>query len=260
MERTISAEERIKRAEEIYQKRKMQGGIRVSTSNVNSKKQPEYRLFKKLILQVIICLLIYFIFYLIQNSNYIFSKNVINGTKEFLTYDINFQNVFNQIGNYYNENIAVLFNKKEEEQEISNNDIVNEIMQEESGTTNKEEVVNEVVNETVNENANEAVLSVSADEEQSKEEKVEIQEQQPLTQMEIDANEIKANYSFILPLKGTITSRYGPRTATGIVSANHAGIDIAANEGTIFIAAMEGTVTEISTERWLWKPCLYKKW
>ena len=82
------------------------------------------------------------------------------------------------------------------------------------------------------------ILQTSADEEQSK----------PLSQMEIDANDIKANYSFILPLKGTTTSRFGPREATEIVSANHAGIDIGVNEGTVFTAAMEGTVTYVSSQ------------
>ena len=66
--------------------------------------------------------------------------------------------------------------------------------------------------------------------------------------MEIDANYIKQNYNLILPLKGTISSRFGPRTATEIVSANHAGIDIAVNEGTVFVASMEGKVTFVSSE------------
>ena len=58
MERAISPEERIKRAEEIYNRRKMQSGIRVSTSNVNTKSKVEYSLFKKLVLQILICLVI----------------------------------------------------------------------------------------------------------------------------------------------------------------------------------------------------------
>ena len=66
--------------------------------------------------------------------------------------------------------------------------------------------------------------------------------------MEIDANEIKKNYNLIRPLKGTVSSRFGPRTPTNIISANHAGIDIAANEGTVFISSMEGKVTCVSTE------------
>ena len=296
MERTLSSEERIRRAEEIYQRRKMQGGVRVSTSNVNSKKQPEYQLFKKLALQIAICLLIYFIFYLIQNSNYIFSENVINKTREFLSYDINFQNMFNQIGDYYNEHIAGLFGNKNEAEENSENqniegetaaeNTVNEnvssenVLTENAGNenaitdnTNGENLQNENANSesAINENSNtqensagigggeegENLLTNEVVNEITKEASADEEQTQPLTQMEIDANEIKANYSLIVPLKGVISSRFGPRTATSIVSANHAGIDIAANEGTVFIAAMEGKVTYISPDRRLWKSCLY---
>ena len=98
MERALSAEERIKRAEEIYQRRKMQNGVRVSTRNVNTREKTEYSLLKKMIIQILVCLLVYLIFYLIHNSNYIFSENVISKTREFLSYDINFQEVFNNIG------------------------------------------------------------------------------------------------------------------------------------------------------------------
>ena len=66
--------------------------------------------------------------------------------------------------------------------------------------------------------------------------------------MEIDAQYIKANYSLIRPLNGVISSRFGPREATEIISANHEGIDIAADEGTVFIASMEGTVTDVIDE------------
>ena len=66
--------------------------------------------------------------------------------------------------------------------------------------------------------------------------------------MEIDADYIKENYSFKLPLKGTVTSRYGTREPTEIVSANHQGIDIGANTGTAIYAAMEGTVSLVSSE------------
>lgn len=251
MEKTLSSEERIRRAEEIYQKRRMQGGVRVSTKNVNSKKQLEYGLFKKLFLQIVICLLIYFIFYLIQNSNYIFSENVINKTREFLSYDINFQEVFNQIENYYNEHIAGFFKNEKEATDLDNNS--NEQKSNANEVYENQENIN-VVNETgigggeegenllVNEVINEITKETSADEEQLK----------PLTQMEIDANEIKTNYNLIIPLKGTISSRFGARTATEIVSANHAGIDIAANEGTVFVASMSGTVTYISGQRWIW--------
>ncbi len=221
----------------------MQGGVRVPTNNVNTKIRPEYRMFKKLILQIIICLLIYFIFYLIKNSNYIFSEDVIKKTREFLSYDINFQNLYMQAGDYYNNNIKAFFktekedeidNTNEQTEEVTNVENTNEVNsneQVEGGIGGGEEGASLLSNE---------IVEVSSDEEQKEEVK--------LTQMEIDANEIKANYNFILPLKGTISSRFGPRQATEIVSANHAGIDIAVNEGTIFVASMEGKVTYVSSE------------
>ncbi|MBQ2916852.1 MAG: hypothetical protein IJE59_01540 [Clostridia bacterium] len=74
--------------------------------------------------------------------------------------------------------------------------------------------------------------------------------EEPTSQMEQDAKDILASKSLIIPLKGTITSRFGvrdPKTPT--VPKNHTGIDIAANEGTMFIASMSGTVEEVSNER-----------
>lgn len=250
MERSLNSEERIRRAEEIYYRRRMQNGVRVPTSNVNTKSKPNYYLLKKMILQILICLFIYFIFYLVKNSNYIFSEDVIQKTKEFLSYDINLQAVYEQVGNYYNEHIKGLLEGGEEKKEE------NEVENKEEEGSNEENNNTQVEGENNEDNHNEQteggigggeegsslieneIQQASADEQQSK----------PLSQMEIDASDIKANYSFILPLKGTVTSRYGPREPTEIVSANHAGIDIGVNEGTVFTAAMEGTVTYVSSE------------
>ena len=112
----MSAEERIRRAEEIYSRRRVNKDIRVPTRNVNSNTKVEYRMFKKLVLQIVICLLIYFIFYLIKNSNYIFSEDVINKTREFLSYDINFQNIYYKVEEYYNNNIKSIITNTSEEQ------------------------------------------------------------------------------------------------------------------------------------------------
>lgn len=253
MERALSAEERIRKAEEIYQRRKMQNnsGIRVSTSHVNTNNKKEYMLFKKLILQIAICLLIYFIFYMIKNSNYIFSEDVMTKTREFLSYDINFQELYTKAWDYYNNNLKGLIVKEKNEttNEISNgitNETTNIISNEQTGNANEvnEQTTNEQVAGGIGGGEDRDVLSAttetSADEEP--------QNQESLSQMEIDANYIKENYSFTLPLKGTISSRYGARTPTEIVSANHAGIDIAVNEGTKFVAAMEGEVTFVSSE------------
>ena len=58
MERIMSQEERIRRAEEIYQRRKSQG-VRLTGDSVNLGGKPEFSLFKRLILKIIICVIIY---------------------------------------------------------------------------------------------------------------------------------------------------------------------------------------------------------
>ena len=96
MERTMSPEERIRRAEEIYYSRRNQNldrsSIRISNDDNTG---PNFVIIKKMILQIIICVVIYSIFYMIQNTEYIFSADVINITKEILSYDINIQNLYN---------------------------------------------------------------------------------------------------------------------------------------------------------------------
>ena len=68
------------------------------------------------------------------------------------------------------------------------------------------------------------------------------------SQEELDIEYVKQNVNIIWPLNGVITSRFGPRTPTEIVSANHCGLDIAGNTGTDIICAMDGTVTLSSSE------------
>ena len=175
---------------------------------------------------------------------------MINKTKEFLSYDINFQNLYQQAEDYYHNHIQAWINaKKEEEEENKTETKEQETLNEQ--VTNEETTNNEVANEQTEggigggEEGEKLLLNemvtTSANAEKT-------EETQPLTQMEMDANSIKENYSMILPLKGTVTSRFGAREPTEIVSANHAGIDIGANEGTVFIAAMEGKVTYVSSE------------
>lgn len=241
LERAISSEERIRRAEEIYNRRRMQTGVRVPSSRVNTYNRNEsfpdkYKLYKKLILQIAICFVIYFIFYLIKNSNYIFSEDFINKTRELLAYDINFSNIYNTAIEYYNNNLKsqFMFVESNEDEKQDNNEL----------TTNE-----------VQENAitNEQVGGIGGGDDDNVEQNGEAEQvsNEPtvqLSQMEIDANDIKQNHNLILPLAGTVTSRYGPRDGNEIVSSNHGGIDIGVNEGTVFVAAMSGTVIEASGE------------
>lgn len=234
MERTLTAEERIRRAEEIYNKRKMQNlGVRVTANSSNNGTKPDYRLLKRMILQILICIMIYVIFYMIQNTNYIFSTDVINKTKEILSYDINFQKVFSDVSNYINESINST-KANTEEQSKENDD-----------QTNNNQI-NEVENQTTTE---ENIGGAEQENIQEEETKKTENQNESLSQMEIDANYIKSNYTLIKPLEGTITSRYGLRNpTTATVPKNHTGIDIAANTGTVIYAALDGIIKIASSE------------
>lgn len=263
MEKTISMEDRIRRAEEIYNRRRGESGTRISirSSSTNKKEKIRLTLFKKMILQIAICFVICLIMYLIKNTNYIFSESVINKTKEFLSYDINFNSVYNSIVLYYDNNIKPILEQKDVDEIVEDNE-KQENEGEDGGENNQEDGKENEQEKNSNENelngigggedenansnaSSEEVEKVKTEETSSAPE--EVKEEVQLSQMEIDANDIKANYSLILPLVGTISSRYGPRTPTSIVSANHAGIDIAVNEGTVFVAAMEGKVITASS-------------
>lgn len=268
MEKTISQEERIRRAEEIYQRRKMAtgSGIRVSSSSVN-KNKPKISLFKKMALQLAICAVIYIIFYLIKNTNYIFSNDVINKTKELLSYDINFGNVYSQASNFIENNKDKLnilgITQNELEENIDTNGInVNEV---DTNLINANEVDTSAQN-SLQENSIENTVGNETKEggiggaEANKVQEASANEDTKKSQMEIDAEYVKKNYSFKIPLQGIITSRYGVREATEIVSANHQGIDIGANIGTAIYVAMEGTVTLVSSEGEYRKTCRNYKW
>lgn len=238
MERTLSAEEKIRRAEEIYERRRCGYNVRnVATVNVSEKKN--YSLLKKMILQILICLLIYFIFYLIQNSNYVFSEEVINRTKEILSYDINIQAVCNEVMKQVdNLSQSIVQNTQEQNKNTineQNNNIENTIDEEAMGGAEIQDAVTEVLVSSARESLNQVNIN---------QENIEQDQKVILT----DEEYIKTNYSFIKPIQGIVSSEFGLRNVDNpIVSKNHSGIDIAANTGTIIKAAMEGTVTISST-------------
>ena len=208
----------------------------MSTSNVNRAEKKKISLFKKMMMQLAICAVIYIIFYLIKNTNYIFSDDVIKKTKEFLSYDINFGVIQEQISSFIDSN-----KDKFNFFGITDNESENEITNEVQANTTNEVQTNNITNEITNTiggiggASNNEVIEAKTDEEEK-------------SQAELDIEYIKSNYSFKLPVTGTVTSRYGEREETEVVSANHQGIDIGADEGTAIYAAMEGTVTVASEE------------
>lgn len=117
MERVVSPEERMRRAEEIYYRRKAQG-VRVSTTSVNVGKSQKVSLGKKMMIQILICIAIYSLFLVLKNHNSIFSEKVINQTKTVLSYDVNFQKMYNQGVEYFKNN----FNNIVKVNELSNDE------------------------------------------------------------------------------------------------------------------------------------------
>lgn len=213
MERTISVEEKIKRAEEIYARRNnlSQKDFRTETINVSNKK--DIKLLKKIFIQIVISLLIYFVFYTIKNNKYIFSEDFLNKSKEILSYDTDFGKIYTTL----KERIENIFKNKN----LGIGGAVEEI----------EEVVEEVENTEINkiEEVNEKT--------ENKEENIQKEKEEENTSV------------FIKPVEGVISSKYGQRMpTTSGVPKNHTGIDIAANTGDKIISSTDGEVI-LSSEK-----------
>ena len=268
MERVLSQDERIRRAEEIYA-RKIQAQNRTSAT-VNVEDGNNNRLTRKLITQFIICVILYISFYALKSSPDLLSQDIMYKISDVLEYDINIQELYKNINAYINsktetkgKNTNNILNEENKENEADINSNENQEVQE--NAENIEQVqdtglIQETLSATENTQTNETSVEENITEESSS-----------VNQMQIDAEYIKANYSIVKPLEGEITSRFGlrnpsvatvPKYHTGIdiarvsvpvtlaisVPKYHTGIDIARVTGTVITAAMEGTVELVSSQ------------
>lgn len=233
MERTISVEEKIRRAEEIYARKKNGNSKPIATVSVTNENKKDIRLLKKMIIQMLICVSIYFVVYTIKNNKYVFSEDFTNKANEILSYDTNFLSLYNNLS----EQIRNIFNSqvKEEQQEESKDSENN--TEQEASIEEKNVIQQEGIGEQGIGGAEENVPVGS-------EEKIEnVENTTELSEAEQDIVNIKNTTSFIKPVQGIISSKYGQRdSATGTVPKNHTGTDIAANLGTKIIAATDGEV------------------
>ena len=221
MERTMSVEEKIRRAEEIYERRKQGNRKPIATVSVREKK--DIKLLKKMIIQILVCVAIYSFIYIIQNSNYVFSEEFLKKVNELLSYDTNFSQIYENI----KEQIISWIPQKEEQTKQEGIGGAEEITPPAETNENQEQIVQE----------------------QNQETNPEVQQQQPISQEEQDILNIKNTTSFIKPVEGTISSPFGQReNATGSVPKNHTGTDIAANIGTKILSATDGEVVLASEE------------
>lgn len=231
MERAISQEDRIRRAEEIYY-RKLAGMNIQKTTTVNVNPKKKYGFWKKVLAQIVISACVCGGVYQLQINTDNFSRDSINYVKWLIAYDIDTNKVF--------ENVKSYFNKENNENIMEENIITEDQVEEENKV---EETQNEV--EQPEENI----------------EGKQLEETSTLSQMEQDAKYIKENFSLIKPVTGEVTSRFGLRNpSTPTVPKNHTGIDIGVVEGTVFISAMEGTVEVVSSVGDYRKPCKSNKW
>ena len=240
MEKTLTQEDRIRRAEEIYYNRNCFNKNKTAIVDINTKKR--YKLFKRIVIQILTCIGIYFFVSWMQSNTNAFSIDSLSYIKSTLSYDVDINSFVTTTKKY----MALLFEEKtEDESQEQNRDNESEEQLE------QEEQKQEKTEEKNQENKSEAeALSNNL-----KEENV-VQDTSSLSQMEQDAEYIKNNFSLIKPVIGTITSRFGPRNpTTPTVPKYHTGIDIAVNEGTVFIASMEGIVELVSSEGDYRKSC-----
>lgn len=231
MERAMSVEEKIRRAEEIYARRQEGTQRKTATVTVNNKNKKDLKLLKKMVIQILVSLSIYMVIYVIQNNNYIFSEEFLNKVNEILSHDMNFEQIYNQLKQNIEQKINEMKNNNEngiggaEENNIEDSNIIENSENSENENKTEENAENEV--QTTEGNANIEQLS----------------------QEEQDIANIKATTTFIKPVEGTISSRFGQREpTTSTVPKNHTGIDIAANTGTKIIASTGGEVVLASEE------------
>lgn len=179
MERTISEEEKIRKAIEISERRNLNRRYQRATNAKENQSHKEYKLFKRMILQLLICLLLYGVVYSIHNTNDFFSKEVLEKTNAILNYDIDFQDWYSQ-GERIIKGWVFVHNKEE-------NSITNTV---EEGLTPAHE------NESVSSKGEEQDVSLSS------------QQNNSIDQMKQDAKEAKKICQFQAPLKGRITSEF----------------------------------------------------
>lgn len=251
MERTMSVEEKIRRAEEIYQRRQGENATRTQTQKVpvNNTEKKDIKLLKKMIIQIIVCILIYGVIYIIQNSQFIFSEDFINKANEILSYDTNFIEIYESFKNGFlqiHNQIQNELNTNNGEGDTSQENI-NEDNQQQDGEQTKNQSQENITENTENQNETSGQTN---QQEEGIGGAIEEQEQNvTLSQEEQDIANVKNTTNFIKPVEGTISSRYGYReTATGAVPKNHTGTDIAANTGTKIVSATDGEVVLSSEE------------
>lgn len=253
MENILSSEERYRRAYDLYLKRNNK-----QQSEVNIEVEPKIIRHKKnkLIFQITSSVLILSGIFLLKNINTSYAANALEKINGALEYNFDFNNMYNQTYEYIKDNVysKFIFNETTEDDVAQiENIVIEESLQNEAIIENS--IQETVVEETIENNIEEVTNSEAIDSKDSETENTAInvggaqEDTSSYSQMELDAIDVKKRYTFIKPLEGTISSRYGIRNPTSSnVPKYHTGIDIAVVTGTEVKAAIGGTVDVVSTQ------------
>lgn len=225
MERIISEEDRIRRAEEVASRRRNR--IPAESINVPTNNKPS--LMRKLFCQVLSSICIFGILYFLSQNN----SQAMELIKPVLSEDTDFNQIYTRLDGL----IKNIGNEMRNVETIDSNEVENNSVT---------DVQNNLANDIQLESNVTTVSSVQ--DVQNSEEAMGGGDESIDSETDLDVIYIKKNGSFIKPISGRITSGYGPRTPTDIVSANHAGVDIGANTGADIVASMEGKVEVVSSQ------------
>ncbi len=225
MERIISEEDRIRRAEEVASRRRNR--IPAESINVPTNNKPS--LMRKLFCQVLSSICIFGILYFLSQNN----SQAMELIKPVLSEDTDFNQIYTRLDGL----IKNIGNEMRNVETIDSNEVENNSVT---------DVQNNLANDIQMESNVTTVSSVQ--DVQNSEEAMGGGDESIDSETDLDVIYIKKNGSFIKPISGRITSGYGPRTPTNIVSANHAGVDIGANTGADIVASMEGKVEVVSSQ------------
>lgn len=243
MERIISEDERIKRAEYVSEMRRN----RIPAGNINIEPKRKISRLTKTFIQVITSMALFGIIYFIDQTN----SYAFDSIKPIVSNDMNIPQIYSNIDGIIKdiskslqddsnnstsiiENIKNKINKDGNNNDIENHNVI------ENGKDNDE-------NNSLSDN-NQLNTNTLQAENETMSNGIGGNEATEVNETDQDVSYIKNNASFIKPVSGTVTSGFGTRTPTDIVTANHSGVDIGANIGSDIVAAMEGTVTLISSD------------
>lgn len=210
MERILDENEKIRRAEEIYYRRNNKN-ISLTGKKENTIKG---NLKTKILFNLLVLFNISVIVFAVQNKDFIF-------TKEFLGVIADYNSEIGKKITGYVEGIWKSDITENDEAEIESNQ----------------------------ENNQESVVTEEAQDKTQVEEKTEVSQSSSINEMELDIQNLKAAYTFIKPIEGTISSGFGARESEyQNVTGYHTGVDIAKEKGSVIKASMGGIVDLVSSE------------